>query len=595
MKKPDWILALAAKRVGILGAGKEGRAVADFLRAQGCQQVEVFDDEVQGHRPLASSGECELVLRSPGVRPRAVMNTDVAGASSLLKDNGRGERMSASHRSDLFRPEASNERGEGNAESLQGGGELPSPLKNQGGGNERPRSEHGTCFHVSGAASGVGRGETEAEGMYPHEKPPTLGTAQKRTTIIDKDGEGELPSPGVRPRAALGRQAVGIAELFLRHCPSKHIIGVTGTKGKGTTCGILGAAARAARRRVHVCGNIGVPFFSVFADIQPDDLVVAELSSFQLWDAQTAPQVAVVLGISPDHLDMHADMTDYLNAKKNLVRGAGAGSQIIFCADSPSARAVAAAAGAGAKRIPFSARRRQMKSGAYLHQAANGQRYFALQEEGTATPKLICAAAEGGLLGAGLGGPNTENTLAALAAGAASGIPEVALAEGIRQFSGFAGRMEKLCTGQNGVSAWNDTAATTPEAAAGAVQTFSALEMPFLLICGGRAKVAGAGALAHQAAKSRWLRGVWCTGECGKTFAADMLAAGVSAHLVHEEQDMQTATKKACGAARPGHHVLLSPGAASFDAFPNATIRGQTFAHICAQELGADFALRKKV
>ena len=465
MKKPDWILALAAKRVGVLGAGKEGQAVADFLRAQGCQQVEVFDDRAQGHRPLAESGECELLLRSPGVWPSAVR----------------------------------------------------------------------------------------------------------------------------------GGQLVGIAELFLRHCPSKHIIGVTGTKGKGTTCGILGAAARAARRRVHVCGNIGVPFFSIFADIQPDDLVVAELSSFQLWDAQTAPKVAVVLGISPDHLDMHADMTDYLNAKKNLVRGAGAGSQIIFCADSPSARAVAAAAGAGAKRIPFSARRRQMKSGAYLHQTANGQRYFALQEEGAAAPKLICAAAEGGLLGAGLGGPNTENTLAALAAGAAAGIPEVALAEGIRQFSGFAGRMEKLCTGQNGVSAWNDTAATTPEAAAGAVQTFSALEMPFLLICGGRAKVAGAGALAHQAAKSRWLRGVWCTGECGKTFAADMLAAGVSAHLVHEEQDMQTATKKACGAARPGHHVLLSPGAASFDAFPNATIRGQTFAHICAQELGADFALRKKV
>ena len=534
MNTPDWILALAAKRVGVLGAGKEGRAVADFLRARGCQRVEVFDDGADGHRPLAESGECELLLRSPGVRPRAVMNTDVAGASSPLKNNGRGERMSASRRSDLFRPEASNERGEGNAESLQGGGELPSPLKNQ--------------------------------------------------------------SPGVRLGAVpSGKHVVGIAELFLRHCPSKHIIGVTGTKGKGTTCGLLGAAARAARRRVHVCGNIGVPFFSIFADIGPDDLVVAELSSFQLWDAQTAPQVAVVLGISPDHLDMHANMTDYLNAKKNLVRGAGAGSQIIFCADSPSARAVAAAAGAGAKRIPFSARRRQMKSGAYLHQTANGQRYFALQEEGAAAPKLICAAAEGGLLGAGLGGPNTENTLAALAAGAAAGIPEVALAEGIRQFSGFAGRMEKLCTGQNGVSAWNDTAATTPEAAAGAVQTFSALEMPFLLICGGRAKVAGAGALAHQAAKSRWLRGVWCTGECGKTFAADMLAAGVSAHLVHEEQDMQTATKKACGAARPGHHVLLSPGAASFDAFPNATIRGQTFAHICAQELGADFALRKKV
>ena len=553
MKKPDWILALAAKRVGVLGAGKEGRAVADFLRAQGCQRVEVFDDGADGgYRPLAESGECELLLRSPGVRPGAAMNTDFVDASFLLK--------------------------------------------NQGGGNERPRSEHGTCFHVSGAASGVGRGETEAEGMYPHENLPTLGTAQKRTTIIDKDGEGELPSPGVRPSAVpSGHQVMGIAELFLRHCPSKHIIGVTGTKGKGTTCGILGAAARAARRRVHVCGNIGVPFFSVFADIQPDDLVVAELSSFQLWDAQTAPKVAVVLGISPDHLDMHANMTDYLNAKKNLVRGAGAGSQIIFCADSPSARAVAAAAGAGAKRIPFSARRRQMKSGAYLHQTANGQRYFALQEEGAAAPKLICAAAEGGLLGAGLGGPNTENTLAALAAGAAAGIPEVALAEGIRQFSGFAGRMEKLCTGQNGVSAWNDTAATTPEAAAGAVQTFSALEMPFLLICGGRAKVAGAGALAHQAAKSRWLRGLWAVGECGKTFAADMLAAGVSAHLVHEEQDMQTATKKACGAARPGHHVLLSPGAASFDAFPNATIRGQTFAHICAQELGADFALRKKV
>ncbi len=338
---------------------------------------------------------------------------------------------------------------------------------------------------------------------------------------------------------------------FFDKCPAP-IIGVTGSKGKGTTASLIASILRAAGKRVWLVGNIGVPSLGVLPEITADDLVVYELSSFQLWDIQRSPHVAVVLHIEPDHLDVHPDFASYVAAKARIASLQITTDRVVYNTRNQWAAEIALQS--VGQRLPYPSPR-----GAHVQ----GEYFFYGEQQLCHTDNLLLP-----------GNHNKDNACAALTAvWPWVQDPEI-IAEGLRGFEGLPHRL-KFVRDVSGVQYYDDSIATTPGSALAAIASFSS---PKVLILGGSSKGADFTELAQVIAQdTSHVKKVLLIGDEGAAIAAALQATGFSQFEYLPGVSLHDVVQNAHDAAEAGDVVILTPACASFGQFKNYEDRGEQF------------------
>jgi UDP-N-acetylmuramoylalanine--D-glutamate ligase len=335
---------------------------------------------------------------------------------------------------------------------------------------------------------------------------------------------------------------------FFEKCPAA-IIGVTGSKGKGTTSSLIASILKEAGCTVWLVGNIGQPPLDLMDKIQPSDIVVYELSSFQLWDIERSPHTAVVLMIEQEHLDVHKDMAEYVAAKANITKHQTADDLLIFNATNEYSQAIAA--GSQAQKVGFpSEATTHIRDGFFY----NGE-------------QKLCSIEAVQLPG----DHNLSNAIAAIDAVWKYTQDVTAIERGLRAFKGLLHRLSFVRT-VNDVRYYDDSIATTPGSAIAALRAFDA---PKVIILGGSSKGSDFSELASELTKHD-VRAVVIGDEAPKIIAA-MDAAGFSDYTHVKDATAAGFTQKAAELAQPGGVVILSPAAASFGLFKNYVDRGEQY------------------
>ncbi len=332
------------------------------------------------------------------------------------------------------------------------------------------------------------------------------------------------------------------------------LAGITGTNGKTTTTALLGKILEASGFSTFVGGNIGVPLLSAVDRDPPASVIVSELSSFQLETIDSfRPHVAVLLNLSPNHLDRHPNFEAYVAAKARIFSNQTPGDYAILNADDENVMALAPSI--QSQKVFFS-RRKELVSGIFT---SGGTILYRVQNLEVALMKTSDVRLRGDF--------NLENVLAAAAAACVLGAEFGSIRRAVREFGGVEHRLE-FVREVRGVDYYNDSKATSVDAAAKALSTF---ESGVHLILGGKDKGAPYAPL-RSLLKDR-VREVLVIGAAQKRIVKELSGA---AEIV-EAGDLETAVRTAAGRARPGDVVLLAPACSSFDQFENFEHRGQVF------------------
>ena len=367
-----------------------------------------------------------------------------------------------------------------------------------------------------------------------------------------RDAELVVVNPAVRPENLMlevarrgGAQLSSEIELFMRACPAK-IVGVTGSNGKSTTAAMIASISEVDGRRTYLGGNIGGSLLGSLEQITADDLVVLELSSFQLYHlSPNAPmaQVAVVTGFSPNHLDWHDTLDDYVAAKQRILTLQTATDVAVLPTYDPAVGSW-----------------KNIVRGELLPSV-----------ELSELPRLSIS-----------GEHNRRNAACAMAAARAVGCSQSAIEDGLRAFGGLSQRME-LVAEIDGRSFYNDSAATTPESTISALRS---IERPLWLLAGGRNKGLDLDELAGEIVRTA--KGAAFFGSVGEQLRRQVIAQNESFPCV-AVSTMNEALRWCRRQSAPGGAIVLSPGCASTDQFTNYRQRGEEFAKMvnCPDDLSA--------
>lgn len=377
------------------------------------------------------------------------------------------------------------------------------------------------------------------------------------TDALAISGGVPIDAPLVEEAQRRGIPVTNDSQEFVKRAPAS-VIGITGSAGKSTTTALTGLMGQMAGRRTWVGGNIGRPLLADLHKMAADDMVVQELSSFQLELWRQSPSVAAVLNITPNHLDRHKTMAAYVKAKANILRYQQAGDTAVLSADDSGSLALSRLVQG---RLRLFSLMREVEDGAFLR---DGRIWLRNGSE-----SAVCTVEDIRLRGR----HNVLNILAAVTLADSVGTPIEAMRRAIRAFTGIEHRLELVRTWR-GVHYINDSIATAPERVLAALASFSE---PIILLAGGRDK---------EMEWAPWVERV--RAQVKHVILFGDLAEMLEKHLTEPSPDngrlrltrvdtLAEAVTVAAETAESGDVVLLSPGGTSFDTFTNFTERGEVF------------------
>jgi len=390
-----------------------------------------------------------------------------------------------------------------------------------------------------------------------------LLTFRRQDLIVVSPGV-PLDTPELVQVKNFGLPVIGELELAARFLKGK-MVAITGSNGKTTTTTLLGEILKEAGLPTLVGGNIGVPVVALIEESTRDTWSVLEVSSFQLESTvEFHPNIAVILNITPDHLDRHGSFENYARAKERIFAAQDENDCAVLNADNTPAAAAATRVKA---RVYWFSVENAVRQGAWLE---NGFVVYRAARDAAVEPLIP-------LSGIPLKGThNVENVLAAVVAARLAGVAPEAIRRAIEKFQAVEHRLEYVAT-VNGVEFYNDSKATNVDATAKAVAAFSS---GIHLILGGKDKGSDY-TLLSQLLRER-VSAVYTIGSA---------AAKIESHLrgvvsIHSCETLEKAVSAAASAARPGEVVLLAPACSSFDQFESYEHRGRVFKELVSERRG---------
>lgn len=369
----------------------------------------------------------------------------------------------------------------------------------------------------------------------------------------------KIMDPHLQEAMQQGVVVTSQTKLFFDLCPAQ-IIGVTGTKGKGTTSSLIYEMLKEAGKDVYLGGNIGVPPLTFLDKLQSSSWVVLELSSFQLQDLHKSPHIAVMLMMTSEHLDYHASHEEYIEAKRNLLRYQLPEDFAVVNRDYPASNESDIYT---MGQVYYVSRERETNNACFALHDKLVVRKNDNDDEIISTSEIALP-----------GKHNLENAAAATMAAKLAGVGDKHIVSVLKSFKGLEHRLE-FVREVNGVKYYDDSFSTTPETAIAAIEAF---EQPEILILGGSSKnsdFTGLGKVLREAENIKAIIGIgdeWSVikQQLGEHQESKFL-------LIEGAEDMKTIVTAAAKIGKPGDVVLLSPGCASFGMFKNYKDRGNQF------------------